>query len=102
LHDNVRSNDHTFGRQDLGKPSNLYFWRDHQGREIDLIAAEADQLHATEIKSGATLHSSFFDSLQWFAKTAGSALGEQRLVYGGDRPTRRDAIEVIPWFSLKP
>ena len=87
-------------RYNAGRSSNLYFWRDHRGREIDLLEEAGDQLHATEIKSGATLHPSSFENLEWFAKTAGPTLGRRRLFYGGDRATKRDTIEVIPWYQL--
>lgn len=87
-------------RYNAGKPSHLYFWRDHLGREIDLLEAEGDRLHATEVKSGATLNASLFENLEWFAKTVGSSLGTARLIYGGERPSRRGAVEVKPWRAL--
>lgn len=84
-------------RYNAGKPSNLYFWRDHLGREIDLIEESGDQLLATEIKSGATLQPSYFETLEWFAKTGGAALGRLHLIYGGEHASARGAIAVTPW-----
>jgi len=84
-------------RYNAGKPSNLFFWRDHLGREIDVIEESGDQLLATEIKSGATLQPAFFESLEWFAKTSGPALGGQRLIYGGEHASARGPVTVTPW-----
>ena len=87
-------------RYNVGKPSNLFFWRDHLGREIDLIEAKGDKLHATEIKSGATINDSFFRNLEWFAKTAGDALGDAQVVYGGNRPSGNKDRSAVPWWML--
>ncbi len=87
-------------RYNQGKPSNLFFWRDHLGREIDLLQVEADRLHATEIKSGATLNHGFFQNLEWFKKTIGPAMGKAQLVYGGERVSQKGEVEVVPWRQL--
>lgn len=54
---------------------------------------------AVEIKSGATLHPSFFDGLSWFAKQTGLPPSRCALVYGGDQRQSRAAGEVFPWFD---
>ncbi len=87
-------------RYNVGKPSNLFFWRDHLGREIDLIEAKGDKLHATEIKSGATINDSFFKNLEWFAETAGDAMGDAQVVYGGNRPSGKKDRSAVPWWML--
>ena len=84
-------------RYNASKPSNLYYWRDHLGREIDLVTEAAGKLNPIEIKSGETLHSSFFENLEWFMKTAGKAAISPTLVYGGDRNTSRKGVEVLAW-----
>ena len=43
-----------------GSIPRFFFWRDHRGREIDLIEERAHGIEATEIKSGATLNESYF------------------------------------------
>ena len=87
-------------RYNEGKRSNLFFWRDHLGREIDLIREEADRLHAVEIKSGATVNDSFFSNLSWYQKTAGKTLASSTLIYGGTRASRRMDTDVLPWQQL--
>lgn len=85
-----------------GRRSSAYFWRDHSGHEIDLIIEEGTQIKAIEIKSGATLHSSFFNGLQWFAKQAGLNSSACALIYGGDLRQSRAAGEAYPWNDSHP
>lgn len=44
-------------RYNQGKRSNLYFWRDTAGHEVDLVIEKADRLIPAEIKSGQTVTS---------------------------------------------
>lgn len=82
-----------------GHRPSIYFWRDHSGHEIDLILERGPGITAVEIKSGATLHPSFFDGLSWFAKQTGLPPSRCALVYGGDQRQSRSAGEVYPWFD---
>lgn len=82
-----------------GRRPSVYFWRDHSGHEVDLILEQGPEITAMEIKSGATLHSTFFDGLKWFAKQTGLPSSRCALVYGGDLRQSRTAAEVYPWFD---
>ncbi|MCF7921031.1 MAG: ATP-binding protein [Candidatus Cloacimonetes bacterium] len=55
-----------------GKRSNLYFFRDNSGNEVDLIYEMGDETVPIEIKSAQTVNNSFFKGLDFFRKTAGS------------------------------
>ena len=48
-----------------GRP-NIYFWRDHKGREIDCVIESPDVLKSIEIKSSQTIRANFFDNLSCF------------------------------------
>jgi predicted AAA+ superfamily ATPase len=82
-----------------GQRPSVYFWRDHSGHEIDLILERGPEITAVEIKSGSTLHPSFFDGLSWFAKQTGLPPSRCALIYGGDQRQSRTAGEVYPWFA---
>ncbi len=49
-------------RAHRGLPSNLYFWRDRESHEVDVVVDEAGLLLPVEIKSGATLSSDWYNS----------------------------------------
>ncbi len=45
-------------------PSNLFFWRNSKGDEVDLIIDTGENLTPVEIKSGMTLNTDFFRGLE--------------------------------------
>ncbi len=81
----------------------FHHWRDHRGREVDLVIDRGRDLVAVEAKSGATVHPSFFESLERFSELAREAVppppdGVRRVVIigGGDRQQRSAGL-VLPW-----
>ena len=81
-----------------GKPSNLFFWRDSKGLEIDLIVECGDDLTPVEIKSGATIASDYLDSIRkWQTLTADTA-HPAWLVYGGEQRLASGSVEILPWW----
>ncbi len=80
--------------------SNLYFWRDSSGHEVDILIEQADKLLPIEIKSGQTVASDFFDSLKKFQKLAGDSVGPAALVYGGAQGQQRETAKVVPWKRI--
>jgi len=80
--------------------SNLYFWRDRSGLEVDVLLDQGLELVPVEIKSGQTVASDFFKSLERWQKLAGTKGGRPWLVYGGDRRQSRTAGEVVPWAEI--
>ena len=74
-------------RYNQSKSSNLFFWRDNIGNEIDLLIEKTDTLIPIEIKSSQTLRNSMFDGLKKFKKFSGNYAEFGHLVYGGSRST---------------
>ncbi len=79
--------------------SNLYFWRDRSGHEVDLLVEQGDALLPVEIKSGQTVAPDFFAGLDEWRRISGTA-GEAWLVYGGDREQTRHGTRVVPWKRI--
>lgn len=84
-------------RFNSGYPSNLYFWRDNVGLEVDLLLDEAEGLRPVEIKSSATVTDDLFKGLRKWMAVAGTAARHPRLVCGGPDSYTRSGIEVRPW-----
>lgn len=80
--------------------SNLYFWRDSAGHEVDILIDRADKLLPVEIKSGQTVASDFFDGLKKFQKLADNSAGNATLIYGGAQVQNREIINVVPWEKI--
>lgn len=80
----------------------LYFWRESNGHEIDLLAEQKGVFTIAEIKSAATINSSFFNNLLYFQKNVTDNTPVQAwLIYGGSEPQIRNAAKVTPWNSLE-
>jgi len=77
-------------------PSNLYFWRNNKGDEIDLVIDRGEELIPVEIKSGRTLNTDFFRGLERW-RVLSSTDSEGYLVYGGDVESRNRSTVIIPW-----
>jgi hypothetical protein len=90
-----------------GVRERLHHWRDHRGREVDLVVDRGADLLAVEVKSGATVHSSFFENLERLTDLAREAVPPPPdgvrclLVYGGDRRQERSAALVLPWKEVQ-
>lgn len=83
-----------------GQPSDLFFWRDHIGHEVDVLLDTPQGLRPVEVKSGSTVASDWFDGLhRW------SALAERdrertaapQLVFGGSGRYERQGVAVSGW-----
>ena len=83
-----------------GLQSDLYFWRDSKGLEIDLILAEGENLRPVEIKSGQTIVPEFFSNVQKWAALSGNPNRPATIVYGGERELAKGSVTIIPWKKL--
>ena len=86
-------------RFNQGLRSNLSFFRDSRGLECDLLYQTGLGVGAIEIKSGSTVASDYFRSLNRVAELIPDISGKA-VVYGGaDRQPRSDC-EVVPLADL--
>ncbi len=82
------------------KDSNLYFFRDHTGHEVDLILDYGQAVWPIEIKAGQTINSDFFTGLKFYASLGANLHKKPLLIYGGDSTQERSDISVIPWWQM--
>jgi predicted AAA+ superfamily ATPase len=91
-------------RANLGLREPLHFWRDNIGTEVDVVIERGGEIAAVEIKSGPTVASDAFASLNKWRKYAlerghFSAI-RPALVYGGQTRFTREGVDVMPWSGL--
>jgi predicted AAA+ superfamily ATPase len=80
-------------------PSNLYFWRDNVGHEIDILVENGDRLFPVEIKSGKTITPEYFKNLLFWQSISGQNHGA--VVYAGEmKQERSNGISVLPWRKM--
>jgi predicted AAA+ superfamily ATPase len=80
--------------------SNLFFWRDRSGREVDILIEQGATLVPVEIKSGQTVQPDFFQGIEDWRRISGQTNNEAWLVFGGDREQQRGRLHVLPWRHI--
>jgi uncharacterized protein len=87
-------------RWNQGLPSDVFFWRDNHGTEIDLMFEQGGALHAVEIKSGATFSPDWLRGLDRWRRYAGADAAASVLVHGGRDSFFADGVHVLAWDKL--
>ena len=99
LFENFVINELIKNRFNAGQRSNLYFWRDRSGHEVDVLIDEGMDLIPVEIKSGQTITRDYFKGLKFWEKLTGKSGGI--IYYGGEEHQERsDGIVVKGWREL--
>lgn len=81
--------------QGLREP--LYFFRDSNGLEVDLLLERAEGLVLVEIKASQTVAAPLFKGLRTVSTLLGERVKKQYLVYGGDALQERTGVQVLPF-----
>jgi predicted AAA+ superfamily ATPase len=87
-------------RYNAGRRSNLYFYRDSSGLEIDLVYPFANRYLPIEIKSGQTITTSQLVALEKFRGLFPDQHENSILVYGGEEEMTRGTVQAIPARAL--
>lgn len=89
-------------RLNAGLPPDIYFWRDNNGLEADLVFDTPAGLQVVEVKSGQTVTSDYIRAGQKATRMSASITQPPWLVYGGDDHYQRNGITVLGWQQLNP
>lgn len=65
------------------KESNLYYFRDRTGNEVDLILEREGKVFPIEIKAGRTFALDFFKGLYYYEKLNSASIKTMSVIYGG-------------------
>ncbi|MBN1490366.1 MAG: ATP-binding protein [Phycisphaerae bacterium] len=88
-------------RANQGERGGIYFYRDRQGTEADVIVQFAHRYRIVEAKAGHTIAPDMLHA----ARRVATALGPDQIhdivvVYGGDASQDRTDARVLPWHEL--
>lgn len=84
-------------RFNRGREPNLYYYRDSQKNEVDLIYKQGNLLTPIEIKSTQTYRNELMKGLLYFKKVVGERCGDLKLIYAGDKTISLQACELISY-----
>ncbi len=90
-------------RYNRGNLNPLYFWRDSQGHEIDLLFENDSELVPVEIKSGQTITPDYFKGIEYLQKLTKATPGNRGfVVYAGSAIQHRSQdITVLPYYEMQ-
>jgi len=81
-------------RYHRGRRSNLHFWRDARGNEVDLLIEHGAEVALVEIKAGATVVSDWFKPIELLSHKLPSPPVARALVHGGSEQQKRSLADI--------
>ena len=88
-------------RLNAGATAEMYFYRDSEGNEVDLLIPVGTKMHAIEIKAGATINPDYFKGLKTFAAHQPAVFASGCVVFGGADGQSRSNWPVHAWHQLQ-
>lgn len=85
-------------RYNEGLDPNMFFYRDTQGKEVDLIIQKGYELIPIEIKSSQTYNTAFLDNLRYFHSLAKERAPKSFLIYDG-QPAEIQNTSLLSWHD---
>lgn len=76
--------------------SNLYYFRDNVGNEVDLIQDYGQSVSSFEIKSSKTLSRNLFKGLEYYQEL-NSNNNKATLIYTGTEKVKRYGFDCLPY-----
>lgn len=88
-------------RYNRGLLDGVYFYRDSNQNEVDILLKEVGEITAIEVKSSMTYHSSFEDSISKLAEWIKTPISNKLIVYTGDFENTTANIKVLNYRHLQ-
>lgn len=88
-------------RLNRGVDGGLYFYRDSNGNEVDLLVKTGSQYSCYEIKSSATFHPDFIKGLSNFEKNYPDLIKEKTVIYTGRTLPELHGIRILNFHTIR-
>jgi len=87
-------------RYNKGKESNLFFYRDSNQNEVDLILRCGNNFEIAEIKSSMTYHPDFEKGIKYFSEIFKNRVVSKQIIYCGDLENPVGNIKLLNYKKL--
>ena len=87
-------------RMNAGKEGGVFFYRDSNGNEVDILLKEEGEITALEVKSSMTYNTDFEKSLKKISGWIKTPVKRKAVVYTGDLENTAGEIELINYINL--
>ena len=88
-------------RYNQGKDGGVFFYRDSNQNEVDILLKQEGQITAIEVKSSMTYHVSFEKSLHHLPDWIKTPIAKRAVVYTGDFENIEGDIKILNYDNLK-
>ncbi|NLJ15481.1 MAG: ATP-binding protein [Ignavibacteria bacterium] len=82
------------------RQTDLWFWRDSHGNEVDLLIEKPQETEIVEIKATQTIMPDLFKGLNYYDALETEVRLTKTLVYGGSERQERSVARVLPWSEV--
>jgi len=89
-------------RFNAGRESNLFFYRDSNKNEIDLLLLTQQRIDGYEIKSSATYHPDFTSKLAKMSEFVSADIGRRAVIYDGILENEHSEVQLHNWRNFLP
>lgn len=83
-----------------GKRPAIYYFRDSNNNEIDLMLEQGSNVIPIEIKSSQTINNEFFKGIEYWRKLIELPDSPAALIYGGQSTNIFKGTKILPWHIL--
>ena len=87
-------------RLNQGKEGNVFFYRDSNQNEVDILVKEEGQLIAIEVKSSMTYQTAYEKNLRKLAEWTSTPIARKAVVYAGDFENTAGDILVLNYNNM--
>lgn len=78
----------------------MFFWRDANANEIDLLIDRGQELLPVGIKSSRTFNENLIKELHFWRNLTNNPNHSGVLIYGGDKLFEFKGLTIVPWFMV--
>ena len=89
-------------RFNAGLESNLFFYRDSNKNEIDLLLRTQQKIDGYEIKSASTFHPDFTSKLAKMSEYVSGDIGHRAVIYNGTLENSHSEVQLHNWRNFMP
>jgi len=97
LFENMVMSEYLKSQYNLGMRPNLYFWRDSNNTEVDMLFEDGNEITLAEIKASETLQSRSFRALSSVAEHLAVNPDNRFVIYDGPNRLSGEKGVVLPW-----
>lgn len=87
-------------RYNQGRDGGVYFYRDSNQKEVDVLLKQKGEITAIEVKSSMTYNPSFEDTIRKLPEWINTPVSRQAIVYNGDFENQAGQIALVNYRSL--